>query len=61
MRGWTTQQTLKAKKGEMLFSRALGGLLEEAQHGRKTKKFLRIFFKISIVNISAPEPSIKNT
>ncbi len=29
----------KGKEGEMLFSRALGGLWDEARHGRKTKKF----------------------
>jgi hypothetical protein len=49
----------KDKEGKKLLSRALGGLWDEAQHGRKTKTFLRIVSKISILNISASEPSIE--
>jgi hypothetical protein len=59
--GVVTSTDPKGKEGEILLSRALGGLKDEARHGRKTKKFLGIFSKISIVNISACEPSIEKT
>jgi hypothetical protein len=48
----------KGKEGEILLSRALGGLRDEGRHGQKTKKFLEFFFKISIINISASKPNI---
>jgi hypothetical protein len=43
----------KGKEGGMLLFPALGGLRDEGRHGQKTKKFWEIFFKISIINISA--------
>jgi hypothetical protein len=54
----TTLTDPKGKEGEILLSRALGGLRDEGRHGQKTKKFLEIFFKISIINISASKPNI---
>jgi hypothetical protein len=51
----------KGKEGEILLSRALGGLRDEGRHGQKTKKFFEIFFKISIIDISACKPNIKKT
>jgi hypothetical protein len=53
-----TPRDPKGKEGEILLSRALGGLRDEGRHGQKTKKFLEIFFKISIINISASKPNI---
>jgi hypothetical protein len=56
--GVVTPTDPKGKEGEILLSRALGGLRDEGRHGQKTKKFFEIFFKISIINISASKPNI---
>jgi hypothetical protein len=57
----TTPTDPKGKEGEILISRALGGLRDKGRHGQKKKKFLEIFFKISIINISASKPNILKT
>jgi hypothetical protein len=60
-KGVVTPTDPKSKEGEILLSRALGGLRDKGRHGQKTKKFLEIFFKISIINISASKPNILKT
>ncbi len=55
----TTPTDPKEKEGEILFPRAQGGLQNEGRHVQITKKFWGIFSEVSIVNISAFDPSIK--